>query len=678
MSPDGPPPTKREPWTDERHGDRIADPYRWLEEGGDRVDEWVDRQNAAADASLESIAVRQALRRPFESLARTTEYGTVVPAPTGYFQTVKRPDHEQAVLTYRPTLAADREVLVDPNQFSEDGTTSMGWWTVSPAGERLAVGVTEGGTELFDITVLAVPSGAVLEELPDVGRTWADMFAWTPEGFYYGRTGLAGDALLEKEVRYHEHGKDSARDPLVVTIDEPSTWPILASDRDGRHLLVTLATHLDHSEVWYAAVGDTEMTPVITDTTAYYEPLVRGNTAYLRTDRAAPSYRFLELELTGDLEEVEPTDLPELVPERDAIAAEATLADDRLVVHYERAAVSELAVFDLEGGQRDSIELPGIGAVSGLSGDRDAREVCFTYESFDHPSTVYHADLATGDLAVLERPDVASEFDVTVEQIRYESADGTAVPMFVVHRADLECDGDNPTVLTGYGGFGLTQTPEWCSFGREFVRSGGVLARPNLRGGGAFGTGWHEAGRLANKQRTFDDMIAAAEYLIEAGYTSSDRLAIQGMSNGGLTVGSVMTQRPDLVAAVVCRVPLLDMLRYHSLLLGESWTTEYGSPDDPEAYGWLREYSPYHNVERDTEYPAVLFQTATSDTRVHPAHAWKMAARLQAIADGGPFLCKTYRDTGHGTGKPTWLLVAERLDIWAFLFDQLEVEYVSP
>jgi prolyl oligopeptidase len=691
MNPGGPPQTKRENTSYERHGDIVDDPYLWLEDGGEAVDDWVDRQNEYADSYLESVDVREQLRPRFESLARTTDYGTITPAPTGYFQEVEQPEDDLPVLYFRESLEAERKPLVDPNEFSDDGTKSVGWWTVSPDGERLAYGVHEGGDELYDVTILEVPDGAVLEELADLGRVNPGMFAWTPEGFYYGRTGLTGESQLEKTIHRHAHSDDPDADDLVREVDDPATWPLLATDRGGSHLLVALVTGWERSDLFYAEVGDTDLTPVITDSEHFYTPLIHGDTAYVRTDLEASYYRFLELDLSGDVGEVDPAELPEVVPERDAIVKDATIVDDRLLIQYERAAVSELEVFDLEGNHLRSIDLPGAGTVTGLGGNRDAPEAFFSYQSFDHPPAVFRYDLEADDSEVLDRPDVALEFDLTVEQVRYESADGTEVPMFVVYRTDVARDGDTPTLLYGYGGFENSLTPSFQKFGREFLRSGGVYAQANLRGGGEFGKEWHEAARHENKQNTFDDLIAAAEYLIEEGYTSSDRLAIQGGSNGGLTVGAVLTQRPDLMTAVCCHVPLLDMLRFHTFLLGASWTSEYGSPNDPEAYEWIEAYSPYHNLESGAratadgqpekdgpEYPAVLFKTAEDDTRVHPVHAWKMAARMQHVAQGGPFLCKTHRDTGHGTGKPTWMVVEEGLDVWSFLFDRLELEYVEP
>ncbi|WP_255167050.1 prolyl oligopeptidase family serine peptidase [Natrononativus amylolyticus] len=671
------PPTKREDTSYERHGTAIDDPYLWLEDESGAVDDWVDAQNEHAEAYLESLEVREKLRPEFESVLRTTDYGSIAAAPTGYFQEIETADDEQPVLTHRPSLADERETLVDPNEFTRDGTASMGWWSVSPDGERLAYARNEGGDEQYDVTILSVESGEVLEELPDLGR--ARPPAWVEDGIYYVRTGSPEDGeQLQKSIHYHEFGSDLETDDRLCEIDEPSTWPVLETDREGTHLLVALVTGWERSDLYYLAVGDDELTPVITETEHRYTPLLHEDTAYLRTNHDAPYYRVLSLDLSGEVGEVDPGDLEEVVPEREGILKGATLTGDSLVAQYERNAVSELEVFDLEGGHEGSVSLPGLGTVAGLSGNPDEPEAFFTYQSFDQPPAVYRYDLESGEREELARSEPGVDLELTVEQVWYHSADGTEVPMFVVHRADLERDGSNPTLLYGYGGFEISQTPGFSATRAAFLRSGGVYAQANLRGGGEFGTEWHEAARHDRKQRTFDDMIAAAEHLIDEGYTSSGRLAIQGGSNGGLTVGVVLTQRPDLVRAVCCHVPLLDMLRFHTLLLGESWTSEYGSPEDPDAFDWIYEYSPYHNLEA-RDYPAVLFKTAEGDTRVHPVHAWKTAARLQHLnTSTEPILCATNRDTGHGVGKPTWMIVEEALDTWSFLFDRLGLEYVEP
>ncbi|MFP8890468.1 prolyl oligopeptidase family serine peptidase [Natrialbaceae archaeon A-CW2] len=693
----GPPATRREKLRYERHGVVIDDPYRWLEDGegnAEEISDWVDTQNEYADEYLESASVRESLRPEFEALAEITEYGTISARKTGYFQEVERPDDDQAVLTHRPSLEADRSVLLDPNEWSDDGTVSMGWWSPSPAGDRLAYGVDEAGNENYDVTVIEIASGDVIDELPELGRCHS--VAWTASGLYYYRTGSADQGgQLEKSVHYHEFGADPEDDELLYEITDPSTWPQLQTDRSGRHLLLTLVSAWEKSELLYAPVttGSHDLTPVLEDTENLFMPLVYGDTAYLRTNLEAPTYRLLSLDLAEIDGPVDPTTLPEVLAPREGILQNSTIAGERLLCRYETAAVSELEVFDLEGSSQGRLPLPGLGTVTGLSGNRDAPEAFFGYESFDQPPAVFRAALPADEddnttmtaadesgatLEELDRPDLQAAVDLEVKQVWYDSTDGAEVPMFVIHREGLELDGDNPALLYGYGGFEISVTPSYTRFGQAFLRSGGVYAVGNFRGGGEFGKEWHRAARHERKQHTFDDMIAAAASLIERGYTSSDRLAIQGGSNGGLTVGAVMTQRPDLVRAVLCHVPLLDMLQFHTFLLGESWTTEYGSPEDEAAFEWIYEYSPYHNLE-ERGYPAVLFKTAESDTRVHPVHAWKMAARMQAYNTGEhPILCKTARDTGHGTGKPTWMVVEEALDTWSFVFEELGLEYVEP
>ncbi len=667
------PETPRESSSYELHGDEIVDPYLWLESDSEEVDGWVDAQNEYADAYLQEIDVRDELRPTFEAYARTMEYGTVVARPAGYFQSIKHPDEDQPVLTYRKTLDDERTVLVDPNDWSEDGTASMGWWSPSPEGARLAYAIDEGGEEQFDIAVIEVETGELVDELVDLGRSMQP--AWAPDGLYYSETGGADEgAQLEKGVRYHAFDTPQSDDPLLRETDEPSRWLAPVTDREGKHLLVAESIDWDRTELWYAPVGETEVEPLLLDTESSFHPLIHEGTLYARTNHEADRYRVVSLDLEDIDGQVDPDAFTEVIPEQNGILQSVTIAGDSLMAHYHEDAISSVELFDLDGTPRTGVSLPGTGTVTGLSGNRDAEEAFLAYESFDHPPAVTRVDPADGSVTVLDQVSIDSDIDLTVDQQWFESADGTEVPMFVVHRDDISLDEPAPTLLTGYGGYEVSLTPGFLTFGLEFLRAGGVYVQANLRGGGEFGKRWHHAARFETKQRTFDDMIAAGEALIDAGYTTSEQLAIRGGSNGGLTVGAVMTQRPDLIEAVVCEVPLLDMLRFHQFLLGNAWTSEYGSPDDPEAYEWIKDYSPYHNLE-ERSYPDVLFKTAEGDTRVHPVHAWKMTAKMQSLETDSMVLCKTNRDTGHGTGKPTWMVVEEALDVWSFLFDRLDLEY---
>lgn len=665
--------TPREETTYELHGDEIEDPYLWLESDTQRVDEWVDAQNELADSLLENIAVREELEPVFDDYARTKEYGSIIARPSGYFQTVEHPDDEHAVLTYRESLADERTVLVDPNEWSEDGTTAMGWWSVSPDGELLAYAIDEGGQEQFDVDVIDIECGETVDELVDLGRS--SQPAWASNGLYYTETGSADEgAQLEKRVLFHQFGDSQQEDSLLREVEEPSRWPTPVTDREGSNFLLVESIDWERTELWYASVGETDLEPLLVDTEASFHPLLHEDTLYLRTNHGADRYRLVSLDLTEVDGRVDPDALTEVIPERSGILQSVTLAEEHLLAHYHEDVVSSVEVYDLKGHHRTSVSLPGMGTVTGLSGNRDKVEGFLGYQSFDHPPTVFQLDPTDGSLTELDRVSIDSELELSIEQRWFESPDGTEIPMFVVHRNDLTFDDPAATLLYGYGGYEISLTPGYLTYGIEFIRAGGVFVQVNLRGGGEFGKEWHEAARHGKKQRTFDDMIAAAETLIDDGITSSNRLAIRGGSNGGLTVGAVMTQRPELFNAAVCEVPLLDMLRFHRFLLGDSWTSEYGSPEDQTAYEWIKEYSPYHNLEARA-YPDVLFKTAEGDTRVHPVHAWKMTARMQELAEDPLVLCKTNRDTGHGTGKPTWMVIEEALDVWGFIFDRLNLSY---
>ncbi len=667
-----PPETERRDVVETVHGEEVRDPYRWLEGDDEAVHEWVDRQNDHTDRHLDGDA-REDLAPRMEARAEVADYGVVVARERGYFQRVEAPDEDRARLLFRPRLDAEPDVLADPNEWA--GEESLDWFAPSPDGSLVAYGVAEGGDEQYDVTVLDVSSGEVRDVLPDRGRTGPDGLAWTDEGFYYVATGSAADGeQLDKELRYHELGTD-ADDPVLTDEVGEHVWPQLETE-DGR-LVVAFHQGWTTSTVhrWEGSPTDGELVDVVADADASFRPLVRDGVVYLRTDYEAPNARILACDV--DAVEVDPDDLREVVPEREAILTDAVLAGDSLVVHDQRDAHSSLSVYDLDGGGRREVDLPGYAAIGrgALRGHPDAPEAFFRAQWFDRAPRVSRLDAETGETEVVsERETTDEEIDLAVDQRFFESADGTEIPAFVVHREGLDRDGDNPTVLYGYGGFRVSLTPSYDRFRTPFFEDGGVYVQANLRGGAEYGEDWHRAGMYENKQNVFDDFHAVAEGLIEADYTSPDRLAAMGGSNGGLLVGAAITQRPDLFGAAVCAVPLLDMLRFHEFLLGASWTTEYGDPDDPEAFAYLREYSPYHNVE-ERAYPSVLFKTAEGDSRVHPGHARKMTARMQHATTGDdPILLRTETETGHGAGKPTSMVVRENLDRWTFLYDQLGVQ----
>jgi prolyl oligopeptidase len=672
-----PPAAPREDSAYEYHGETIDDPYLWLEDGDDEeVRSWVADQNGFADDHLGDLPAREHLRPRVEELARIREFHPVKPSPSGYFQRIREGEEDHPVLYHFDDLDGDGRVLVDPNELGDE-TTAVNWYAPSPDGELVAYGVDEDGAEQYDVHVMDVETREEVDVVPDAGRTSPGMLAWTDEGFYYVRTGsVGGEGQLDKELRYHELGAEVDDEPVVADDFGPQTWPSVVSDPDCDQVFVATMEGWERTDLYHVPKGSTEgMEPILEGYDAMFVPLLRGEDCYLRSSYEADNYRVSRLD-AGDLDAVDgPDDLETVVPEDDDAIMEAfTATADRLLVKRNRDVVSEVHAYDRDGDSLGEVDLPGTGSVDALVGSRTTDEAFLVYQSFDHPQAVMRQEGGASQPETVASPDVAVEADVEVSQEWFESEDGTEVPMFVVRREDVERDGSNPAVLYGYGGFEQSLTPRFRKYVAPFLEDGGVFAVANCRGGGEFGKEWHHAARHEKKQNTFDDFHAAAEHLVEREYTDTDRLACYGGSNGGLTVGAAVTQRPDLFGAALCAVPLLDMLRFHRSLLGRSWTSEYGNAeDDPEAFEYIREYSPYHNVS-ERAYPATLLVTAASDTRVDPFHAWKMAARLQRRHAGEePVLLKTYESTGHGVGKPISKVVDEQLDQWGFLYDELGV-----
>lgn len=680
-----PPDTVREEVVEEVHGTPVDDPYRWLEGDGEEVEAWIERQNEYADHFLETETA-EALRPRFQDLARVTDYGGIVAEGGWYFQQIEGPDEDQPVLYVRGELNEDRRKLVDPNAFDGENP-SMDWYTISPAGNRLAYGYAEGGDEQYDIRVIDIETGAQVDEVPDTGRTHGFGLVWNDEkGFYYVRTGGPGGGdQLEKSLCYHELDTDPQTDAELTADFDEHAWVSLERDQTTGTVVVTVSHGTTHSELYYldeAAVppngsdsGD-PLEPILTGYDAHFEANLDNGQLYVLTDHAAPFYRVLTASVDAATTDapLDAEEMTEAISEGEAVLQSLAFADDYVLAHRLQDANAELSVHERDGTYLREVSLPPHVTLGGLNGTDDRREIFFTIQSFDRPAEVTRYDLETEQRSVLDRPEVSVDIELNVTQRFVESSDGTEVPAYVVHQEGLELNGENPAIITGYGGFRISRTPAFDRFRLPFLEHGGVWVHTCLRGGTEYGEPWHEAGMLENKQNVFDDFFAVAEEICEAGYSSPDRLAAVGGSNGGLLVGAAITQRPDLWAAAFCSVPLLDMLRYHEFLLGEYWTVEYGSPDDPEAFEWLSAYSPYHNAS-ETEYPATMFKTALGDTRVHPAHARKMTPLLQELNTGSnPIILRTERNTGHGVGKPTSMVVREQAERWGFLFDHLGIE----
>jgi prolyl oligopeptidase len=674
------PPTSRDDEAELLHGEPIPDPYRWLENGDDpRTQAWTAGQNALTEGLLGAVPGRERIRARLDELLSIGALSAPEPVRGRYFYQRRDGRQNQPVLYVREGLAGEDRVLLDPNRLDPNGTTALDWFYPSEDGRLLAYGLSEDGSEQSVLHVLEVESGALR---PDrIPRTRSADLAWLPDGtgFYYTRYPGPGEVPEGEEhyhraVFFHRLGTEPAGDPLVFRPAEKEHWPGVGLSPDGRWLVIGVARTFDQTDLYLQdLVAGTAPVAVAKDLPATFDGEVVRGRLYLRTNLDAPTYRLYLVDPEQPARERWREIIP---PSGDAVLESVRITGSTLALSYLERASSRLRLADLEGGRMREVPLPTIGSLFGLTGEWDGEEVLYGFTSYTVPPTVYRLDPRTGASELWRR--VEADLDpgqYEVRQVTYPSRDATPVSMFVVHRTGLLRDGNNPVYLTGYGGFNISMTPAFSRSLLLWLERGGVVAIPNIRGGGEYGEAWHQGGMLGKKQNSFDDFIAAAEWLIRQRYTRPERLAVAGGSNGGLLMGAVLTQRPELFAAVVVQVPLLDMLRYHRFLIARLWIPEYGSAEDPEQFHWLRAYSPYHHVRDGAAYPAVLLATAESDTRVDPMHARKMAARLQAATGSDrPVLLRLEARAGHGAGKPLNKVLDELTDTWTCVFLQFGVE----
>src|SRR5438552_71817 len=630
-----PPATPRSDVVDNVRGERITDPYRWLEvDRSDRVKDWTDRQNARTRAALDRLPERRFLAARLRELLSVGLLSTPRPIAGRIFHTRREGEQKQAVLYVRDGVSDPDRALVDPNALDPAGLTTLDWYYPSQDARYVAYGLSHGGDELSTLRVIEVATGRDAGER--ISHTQRSTVAWVEGGFYYSfhpAPGAvpAGDENYHRRVAFHRLGADPARD-LVVFGEDRAKEDIntVVVSPDGRWVLFS------------AWIG------------------------WVRTDVYLHDREHPERGLVPGMDAWET-----VIAEGEHVIEGFDTTRERLAVLRLAGATSRLATYDRTGREQREIALPSLGAIELVQGDADADLVGYTFQTFTQPPIAFIANVRTGEsteLVGLRAPDGLDPSRITVEQTTYRSHDRTEVTMFLVHRSDVRPTGDVPTLLTGYGGFNVSRTPLYSAGAAAWVESGGLFALPNRRGGGEYGERWHRAGMLGNKQNVFEDFHSSGDALIANGWTEARRLAISGGSNGGLLVGAALTQRPELFAAVVCAVPLLDMLRYQNFRIARFWIPEYGSAEDPEQMRWLRAYSPYHNVRPGTRYPPVLFTTAEGDTRVDPMHARKMAALLQAQEDPNAIvLLRVDRDAGHGIGKPLDKQVEDFADQYAFL-----------
>jgi prolyl oligopeptidase len=677
------PATHRDDLVDDLHGSQVADPYRWLEDDTrPEVTAWMDAEDDYARAQLAALPGRERIAARLKEVFYYDALGAPTHRKGRYFYTRKLASQEKSIVYWKLGKAGAEQVLLDPNGWSTDGSAGLkGWWP-SRDGKLVAYSKSEHNSDETVTYVRDVDAG---KDRPEVipGTKYSGM-SWTPDGkgFYYTWVPPLSDQVTVAdrpgfaEVRYHAMGSDPAKDPIVrPATGNPETFLGGWISWDGRWLLASVQHGWNSSDVYFRdlhAKGKAAETwhTLVEGVPALFDVTVWKDRFYVNTNDGAPRYKVYKV----DPAHPERAKWAEVVPQSDAVLESLSVVGDRLVLTYLRNASSELEVRSLEGKPVRKVALPGIGTTGGIGGNPDEDTGYFGFTSFTEPSVVYETSLKTG--AVSEWSRVALPIDTSglvTEQVRFPSKDGTELSMFLIHKKDAKKDGTNPVVLYGYGGFNVSLTPGFSSARMVWLELGGMYAIPNLRGGGEYGEDWHKDGMLLKKQNVFDDYIASARYLIDQKWTSPEHLAIYGGSNGGLLVGAAMTQAPELYKAVVCAVPLLDMVRYHLFGSGKTWIPEYGSAEDPEQFKALYAYSPYHHVDEGKRYPALLMLSADHDDRVDPMHARKFVAQVQHVMPSGqpPVLLRIEKNAGHGGADLVKQQVEQGADLYAFLAAQL-------
>ncbi len=676
------PETKKISVTDTIFGTPVEDQYRWLEDDhSEETRKWIVAQNEVTRAFLDRLPGREQIRERITALTDYARITTPVKEAGKYFFFKNDGLQNQSVLFMSDSLNGEPRVLLDPNALSEDGTVALSGTKISPDGKYLIYKTSCSGSDWNEIFVKDIETGRTL---PDHIR-WVKFsgISWYDGGFFYSCYPAPEPGNERKksnenqQVRYHKIGTDPSCDPLILSDPEHSKRNLSVSVTDDyRFMILTKSESTSGNSLEFRDMSKKNrgFVPLMKDFEYDFNVIDNlENELIVITNYKAPRYRILKI----DTRKPNESDWTELVAEKTEVLTSADIAGEKLVLTYMKDACSHLEVYNLEGKFEYEIKFPGIGSTSGISGKKEDSEAFYTFTSFNTPGEVYRYDFSSNESTVYFRPEVKfNPGDFQVDQVFYSSKDGTKIPMFLFYRKGMVRNGKNPVLLYGYGGFNNSLTPAFSVQRLFFAENGGIVAVANLRGGGEYGEEWHKAGTKLNKQNVFDDFIAAAEYLVEQKYTSPAKLAIQGGSNGGLLVGAVVNQRPELFKVALPAVGVMDMLRYHKFTIGWAWATDYGTSDDsPEMFRYLYGYSPYHNIVKDGKYPAILVTTADHDDRVVPAHSFKYISRLQECNRGKlPVLIRIETKAGHGAGKPTSKVIDEYTDIWAFTFYHLGIK----
>jgi prolyl oligopeptidase len=671
------PEAKKVDVTDDYHGTIVADPYRWLEDpDADDTIAWVNQQNALTRKYVDSYAGRDKIVDWFTSIWNYPRYSLPYKHGDRYFFTKNDGLQNQSVVYMQKSLDGEPTVVIDPNKLSEDGTVALNTKEYSEDGKLFAYGLSSSGSDWQEIHVRDIDTGKDYDEV----LQWCKFssIAWKHDnsGFYYNRFPAEGEVAEEDKnnfsrVYWHKLGTPQSEDVLVYEDPANKEYGFGPTITDDGKYLIVWAYHGtdDRNGIYYREnKSEGELIELLDLHEARYSFVDNvASTWYFNTTLDAPRGRIIAI----DVKNPDRNNWKEIIPQSDDVIDFVTMVNDQLVVGYMHDAHNQLKLFDKKGKFIKEIDLPTIGSVWGLSGKRKDKEMFFGFTSYVYPTTAFRYDFKKYEVSVFREPEIDFDAsDYVTEQYFYSSKDGTRVPMFVTYKKGLKKDGQNPCWLYGYGGFNVNMTPYFSASRLLWMEMGGVYVVANIRGGEEYGEEWHQGGILSNKQNVFDDFIAAAEYLIAEGWTSTPRLVISGGSNGGLLVAACELQRPELFGAVVCRVPVIDMLRYHKFTVGRYWVSDYGNAEaDPEHFEFMYEYSPLHNVKPGATYPPTLITSADTDDRVVPSHSKKFAAAVQAADSGtNPILLRVEMKAGHGGGKPMTKVIDEYADIYSFIF----------
>jgi prolyl oligopeptidase len=671
------PETRRTDFSEVLHGVKVEDPYRWLEDPDTpEARKWIEAQNKLTFSYLGEIEERKAISKRLTKLWNYARFSIPTKIGGKYFWSKNDGLQPQSVLYVASSLSATPKVLLDPNKLSKDGTVALSGTAIDEKARYLAYSVSSGGSDWQEWRVRDIRTGKDLKDKVEWAKFTGASWDKAGKGFYYSRYDAPpkGKALQQQnyyhKLYYHRLGTPQSQDKLIYQRKDQKTWGFDGTvTEDGRYLVISVwegtnpTNRVFYLDLQKRGARVVELLPKPDASYAFIGNI--KNRFYFLTDNAAPMSRVIAV----DIAKPKPANWESILPQKREKLNSAALVGGRLTATYLRDAHSVAYVYDVKGKAGKEIKLPGIGTAAGFGGRFDDKETFYSYTSFNYPSTIFRYDFKTARSVVFKKPTV--DFDpnqYVTKQVFYPSKDGTRIPMFITYKKGTPLDGTAPAQLYGYGGFRSPLTPWFSVSNLVWMEMGGVYAAACIRGGDEYGKAWHDAGRLKNKQNCFDDFIAAGEWLIANSYSAKDKLAISGGSNGGLLVGACVNQRPDLFAAALPAVGVMDMLRFHKFTIGWAWVSDYGSPDKKEDFDVLLKYSPYHNIKPGTNYPAILITTGDHDDRVVPAHSFKYAAAMQhAQRSEKPVLIRIETRAGHGAGKPTKMQIEEVVDKWGFL-----------